>query len=37
MDRQKFVKPNTNKLHPEDSQHIRLSYIIHFYFDQKSG
>ena len=36
MERKDFVftEPSADKLHPQDSQHIRLTYIIHFYFDQ---
>ena len=36
-DRQAFVRPDASVLHPQDCQHIRLSYITHFYFDQDSG
>jgi len=35
-DRQEFVQPDSSKLHPADSQHIKLTYITHYYLNQKS-
>ena len=36
VDKQQFIKPKLNMLHAKDMQHIKLSYITHFYFDQKT-
>lgn len=36
VDKQKFIKPEVGNLHSQDMQQIRLTYITHFYFDQKS-
>lgn len=33
-DNQEFIQPKADKLHYADSQHIKLTYIIHFYFNQ---
>jgi hypothetical protein len=35
-DNQPFVEPKIKYLHKNDRQYIKLTYIIHFYFDQKS-
>lgn len=35
-DKQTFEKPKVKLLHTQDSQHIQLSYIIHYYFNQET-
>jgi hypothetical protein len=35
-DKQQFIKPRSEDAHPCDKQHICLTYIIHYYFDQDS-
>jgi hypothetical protein len=35
VDKQEFVKPGVEFLGEDDMQHIQLTYITHFYFDQK--
>jgi len=34
-DNQIFVKPSTEDAHPQDKQHIRLTYVINYYLDRE--
>lgn len=36
LDKYLVEKPNITEMHALDKQHIRLSYVIHYYFDQNS-
>jgi hypothetical protein len=35
-DNQVFFRPSVSDRHPNDKQHILLTYVIHYYLDQKS-